>query len=353
MSRKTLPVAAPRSAPALTLQLVAPELWDRTVAQFDDICREQLEVFAKAHRPGAQYDPVLFWLGGELVGGVLMAIEPLPLRLGRRAMAASGPMQPRSDRPDRTEVYRAMIDALVAEYAVKRGFLFSVQPRAAVCAFNAEYDHLVHRGFSPGREREPTEHYLVDLGLSDDERRVSLVPTWRSELRSSERAGLSFEEAPASRFAEFAALRERMPEGERPDHHSGYDAMPALLALDNERLRPELFFVRHLGEVIAGAIVFKAGDRAVYLHGASSDKALPLRAGYFMQWNIIRWLRDRTTARWYDLGGAGGSSGLRQFKAGLVGEAGAIQPAPPAASYAVRWLPRAANALFGRSIAGD
>ena len=35
-------------------------------------------------------------------------------------------------------------------------------------------------------------------------------------------------------------------------------------------------------EVGAEVKAFKAGDRAVYLYGATNDKALPLRAGYFM-----------------------------------------------------------------------
>jgi hypothetical protein len=132
--------------------------------------------------------------------------------------------------------------------------------------------------------------------------------------------------------------------------HSAYETLPALMAMDNERLRPELFFVRHLGEVIAGAVIFKAGDRTVYLYGATVERALPLRAGYFLHWNIIRWLRDNTAARWYDLGGTDGFQGLHQFKKGMVGEAGVIQEVPPVANYAAHWWPRFAgnSAFFAR-----
>ena len=97
--------------------------------------------------------------------------------------------------------------------------------------------------------------------------------------------------------------------------------------------------MRHEGEVVAGAIIFKAGDRAVYLYGATNDKALPLRAGYFMHWHIIRWLRDNTPAHWYDLGGTDGFQGLHQFKKGMVGDAGVITPVPPVANYAAYRLP--------------
>ena len=135
--------------------------------------------------------------------------------------------------------------------------------------------------------------------------------------------------------------------------HSAYDTVHELMKIENEALRPELFFVRHTGEVIAGAIIFKAGDRAVYLYGATNDRALPLRAGYFMHWHIIRWLRDNTRARWYDLGGTDGFHGLHQFKKGMVGDKGVIQPVPPVANYASHWWPRFAGnaAFFGRDTA--
>jgi hypothetical protein len=259
----------------------------------------------------------------------------------------AGPMQARAGRPDRADIYRDMIEALVAEYAVRRGMLLSVQPRASVSPFNAEADHLVQRGFSSGPEPRFPDRHMVDLRLSDAAQRASLAPIWRSELRKSERAGLSFEHAPVSAPAQFEALRGRAPERERPGEATTYEAVAALLAVD-DRVRPELFFVRHLGEVIAGAIVFKAGERAVSLHEAGLDKAQSLRAAYFMQWNIIRWLRDHTTARWYDLGGADGSDALQRFNAGLSGEAGSVQPAPPAANYAAHWRPQLAKIWFGR-----
>jgi hypothetical protein len=67
-----------------------------------------------------------------------------------------------------------------------------------------------------------------------------------------------------------------------------------------------------------------------------------------MHWHIIRWLRDNTPAHWYDLGGTDGFQGLHQFKKGMVGDAGVIQPVPPVANYASHWWPRlVGNAAFG------
>ena len=54
---------------ALTMQVVSPDLWDRTIAQFDEVCQEQLYTFAKSRWPSVEQEPVLFWRGSEVVGG--------------------------------------------------------------------------------------------------------------------------------------------------------------------------------------------------------------------------------------------------------------------------------------------
>ena len=332
---------------ALRTEIVSAALWDRTIAGFDEVCQEQLHTFAKTRWPSVEHEPVLFWRGSEVVGGSLMMIQPLPMRLSALAVAKWGPMLARADHPDRLDIYAQMIDALVETYADRRRLMLSVLPRASLSPFNAEYDHLTHRGFARGSELGFPNRYIVNLRLSDDEQRKSFEQKWRYHLRKSEREDLVFEHGPASRLPEFAALYEKMLDRKKFADHSAYETVPALMAMSNEVLRPELFFVRHQGEVIAGAIIFKAGDRAVYLYGATTDRALPLRAGYFMHWHIIRWLRDNTPARWYDLGGTDGFHGLHQFKKGMVGEAGVIQPVPPVANYASHWWPRlAGNAAF-------
>ena len=71
-----------------------------------------------------------------------------------------------------------------------------------------------------------------------------------------------------------------------------------------------------------------------------------------MHWHIIRWLRDHTVARWYDLGGTDGFQGLHQFKKGMVGARGLIRPVPPVANYAARLWPRliGEGAFAGREL---
>jgi hypothetical protein len=325
-------------APSLQTRLVDGAEWDRTIASFDEVCQEQMYAFAVTRWPSVRQEPMLFLLDGEIVGGALIMVQSLPLGLARIAVSKWAPMLKDVARPDADAIHAGMVEAMIAEYANGRGQMLSILPRASITPNNRPYERLVARGFKRGSELGFPDRYIVNLRLDDAAQRKSFHQTWRRQLNKSEKAGLTFEHAGPERMADFDTLYTAMTDRKQFTDHSAYETVPALLASEVPALRPELFFVRHEGEVVGGALIFKAGDRAVYLYGATNHKALPLRAGYFMHWHVIRWLRDNTTATWYDLGGTDGFQGLHQFKKGMVGEAGVIQPVPPVANYASRPL---------------
>lgn len=335
-SRDAAPV---RTALAVTMDRVPDDAWDDIIATFDGVCQEQLLTFARLRWPGAVQEPMVFRVNDEIVGGALMMIQRLPLGAGALAVAKWAPMLKDARRADRAAIYEGMVGRLVEEYADRRRMFLSVLPHATLGVTHPEYEHLMARGFVPGARLLFPNRYVVNLRLSDAEQRKSLEQKWRYHLNKAEKAGLAFEHAKVADLHQFDALYAAMIDRKKFPDHSAYETVQALMAIPNPRIRPELFFVRHEGRIVAGALVFKAGDRAVYLYGATRAEALDLRAGYFLQWNIVRWLRDNTSANWYDLGGTDGFQGLHQFKKGLVGSAGVIAPIPRFAYYASQKLP--------------
>lgn len=326
------------SSARLQTRIVSGSEWDHTIAGFDEVCQEQMHAFAATRWPSVIQEPMLFLVDGDVVGGALVMVQKLPLGLGRIAVAKWAPMLRDAARPDADAIRAGMVEAMIADYADARGMMLSVLPRAAIDTDNRDYERLVARGFKRGSELGFPDRYIVNLRLSDDEQRKSFHQTWRRQLTKSEKVGLSFEHAAPEAIEDFNRLYNAMTDRKQFADYSAYETVPALMSIAVPALRPELFFVRHEGELVAGGLIFKAGDRAVYLYGATNDKALPLRAGYFMHWHIIRWLRDNTAATWYDLGGTDGFQGLHQFKKGMVGEAGVIRPVPPVANYASKPL---------------
>lgn len=326
--------ASATAAVRLETRIIDGPEWDRTIATFDEVCQEQMHAFALRRWPSVRQEPMLFLLDGEIVGGALIMVQSLPLGLARIAVSKWAPMLKDAARPDAEAIHAGMVEAMISAYGTGPRQMLSVLPRASISPVNGEYARLVGRGFKRGSELGFPDRYIVNLRLDDAAQRKSFHQTWRRQLNKSEKAGLSFEHAGPERIADFDALYAAMNDRKQFTDHSAYETVPDLMAIEVPALRPELFFVRHEGELVAGALIFKAGDRAVYLYGATNDKALPLRAGYFMHWHIIGWLRDNTTATWYDLGGTDGFQGLHQFKKGMVGEAGVIRPVPPVANYA-------------------
>ncbi len=248
---------------AVTMERVAEAQWDDIIADFGGVCQEQLMAFARVRWPTTTHEPRLFRIGDEIVGGCLVIIQKLPLGLGAIAIAKWGPMLKDPSRPDTPSIYAGMVEALIEEYSRKRGMMLSLLPRAATSEANAEYGYLINRGFRPGMLLNFPLRYMVKLGLTDAEQRKSLEQKWRYHLNKAEKQDLQFEHGRPERLAEFTALYESMLDRKKFADYSAYETIPHLMALRNPQARPELFFVRKDGKIIAGAIIFKGGDRAV------------------------------------------------------------------------------------------
>lgn len=318
------------------MHMIPTAMWESAVAEFDGICQEQTFTFGRLRWPSLHHESIVFKIGGETVGATLMRVQRLPLGLGSIAICKWGPMPKNSTRPDCGDIYRKMIATLVEEYADRRGFMLSILPRAATSLENEEFAVLKDMGFREGSNVPFPNRYLVNLQVGETEQRASFEQKWRYHLKRSEGAGLTFEHAPGTAIDDFTRLYEAMSSRKKFPDYSAFQTLSSLMTMSERALRPELFFVRKGDALVAGAVIFKAGDTATYLYGATNEQALPLRAGYFLHWHIIRWLKENTSARWYDLGGTDGFLGLHQFKKGMVGDAGAISPLPPMMNYASR-----------------
>ena len=88
------PARQPGSVAVLRLesQIVSGPEWDRAIAGFDEVCQEQLHVFATARWPAVRQEPVIFTANGQVVGGSLMMVQKLPLGIGHIAVSKWGPM---------------------------------------------------------------------------------------------------------------------------------------------------------------------------------------------------------------------------------------------------------------------
>ncbi len=335
VTRRTVRAVTSTVTPlGLTVDTPPGSVWDETVWRFDGACQEQTFAYARGRWPALRLEPVLFRRNGQAIGGALVMLQPLPLKLGTIALVKWGPILAGAGAPDADALMRDMIGYLKAEYGERRGMMVSIMPMVEPEADNRGLARLLDMGFTLGERLRAPDRYVVDVQLNDDARMAAFAQKWRYHLRKAMKNDLTFERADGAELDRFMVIYNAMTERKRFADHSAIGTVADLFSLPEGQGRPELFFVSHEGQTVAGAIIFTAGKTATYLYGATNDAALDLRAGYFLHWNIIRWLRDNTRAEWYDLGGTDGSHGLHQFKSGMVGDAGYINPLPPVANYA-------------------
>lgn len=330
---------------SLETMRVEPGAWHATIADFDELSQEQLASYAAARNVYAAIEPLVFRLAGEVVGGALMVIRPMPLRIGSIAGSHWGPMLRHRDRADAADILAAMLDVIATEYGTRRGMLVHLWTPPAFDRQDLAGRSLSRLGYKEGTPWLDPELYVLDVRQDIDTMGRNLSSKWRSHLSKAERSGLTFEVADGSGLAEMDDLYQQMLDRKGFEDRTPYHTLRAVMETSEPSLRPKLFFTCKDGKRIAGAVVFAAGEQARYLYGATSSEALPFSAGHFLQWHIAQWLRDNTRARWYNVGSTDGVSGLVSFKSGFVGKSSETVKVAPCAEYS----PRSPGALLGRA----
>lgn len=312
----------------LSVQTIAGEQWDALLGDFEDITLDQYARY-EIHRWGA--DKVMCLAvrdgDGEIVGGAACLKFTLPV-LGGILFVRCGPVWRRSGAAENQHLYASIVKA-IRDYSADSGMAIVVIPRTHPEFVQREVEALYKLGFVHTLNIDD-DRYMVDCSLPAEEQLASLAQTWRANLRRAHKAGVEVVELDASNYSEFEALYERMMSRKRVKLYDPVEVAPKLQHLKDP---PRTLMARHNGEAVAGIVYAIAGDIAYYLYGATNDNALPVRAGYALQWAVLDRLRGHV--RWYDLGGAPTTGrSLHQFKAGLVGKTGRIVEIPGEFTYA-------------------
>ncbi len=289
--------------------------------------------------------------------------EPLPLakvhwrRLPLGQSIAYVPRGPIFDHRD-AEQFDAALAAL-AELARRRKPIFlKVDPEIPV-----ERRDLLERYARHGfvRSRQDVQPVLatleVDLTRGEDAILGGFDKDTRWSVRAAERHGVHVHEVSDDEALQaVAGLYEET--GKRADFITRAESYYLRTWRSLIDAGHATLFAAMVGEaIVAGAVVFWCGERAVYMYGASGAVARKQYAAYALQWHAMRGAKARGCTR-YDLGGipvapreSDPQYGLYLFKKGFGGSrrefAGAYDLAPRPLLYRA-WLaiePRAYTAF--------
>jgi hypothetical protein len=295
--------------------------WDSRLDEFCDARPEQTHSYGAVLWGAQRLSQLeLRHEGATVAMAQAVILKPSRLSCGM-AYVKFGPLWKRADARATRDNLRAVLSAMVDEYAKKRGLHLVVMPQPDTCHDKVMHEELEQGGLISKRALRDPKRYLVDLSVGEEQLYRGLDQKWRYNLRLAEKRGLDLAmHVTPGATADYLQLHDEMPEPKRLKTASAR-ILPRLHESLPEPLRPRIVLASRGSKPLAGAVVLQLGDTATYLFGATSRAGREAKAGYALHWWIARWLRG-AGVRWYDLGGEAGEPGLRQFKKGLVGKNG-------------------------------
>lgn len=318
----------------LEVRFERPEDWDQLLVPFLDLVHEQTEIFNSQRWEPECLERLSFHAGGRLVAAALVMLKPLPLLGSGLAVTKWGPLWRQTGQEPDPTILKLALEKLIDIYANQRGYVFSVFPHADPDHSAVEEQIYQDCGFEAGESLTSPNRYFVNCQLNEEEAHKSLLQKWRYNLKKARKNELTVRHLHGEDgYRAFMPLYEAMLK--RKDFHdsSAIGTLKALSSPPVDCLRPLYILVEKDGEAVAGGVIDISGDRAIYLYGATSDRALPLKAGFVLHWAVLELLIKDPVIAWYDLGGADAESPLHQFKRGFVGRTGEIAVTPPYYHY--------------------
>ena len=320
-----------QSSDALSCEvdLCTSQQWGEIISGFDDATYDQSMAFLGDRWGHERLSSIVLRQGQEVVAAALLVILTLPVLNKGMAYLKMGPLWRRKGREADTNSLKLMVDAIKQEYSMRRGLMVMTLLPPDPDFGELAQDVMVDAGFKIKRKMSDPNRYLVNLKLNEEEQLQSLQQKWRYNLRKSLKNDFIITASnDEESLKQFMALYETMIARKGFNEHTPINGLKDLSSELPAFARPQFVIVEHDGKPTAGAVIGQIGGTASYLFGATDDRALPLKAGYAMQWWIINRLSQDQGVSWYDLGGEAMEPGLRQFKKGLTGKAGAIVTMP-------------------------
>ncbi|MDP3850165.1 MAG: peptidoglycan bridge formation glycyltransferase FemA/FemB family protein [Luteolibacter sp.] len=299
------------------------DTWDDMIRGFEDANIYQTHAYG-AVRWGERYlSHLVLSKGGKALAAAQLRIVRAPVLPVGVAYARWGPLcRVRGGEPD-PEVLAKMLECMRGEYCGRRGLVLQIIPNAySASGPGDEFAMALEKtGFreDPSLPRYRTVH--VDLTPAVEIMRKRLHQKWRNQLNGAEKNGLEFEVARDTRaYDEFVHLYHGMRDRKGFDSAVDVGEFGRIQETLAECRKMPVFLARKDGHAVGALVCSLMGDTAIYLLGATNDRARELKASYFLHWQAMLWLKSEG-ARCYDLGGIDpvANPGGHHFKSGFGG----------------------------------
>ena len=237
---------------------------------------------------------------GEVVGvGQFLAYNTAPIP-GVLMYCTKGPWLPWDDK----KAVRAFFESVRAVARREGAHTVKIEPEVLEQQKDVK-DLLGEIGFHKARYDLNLKTTLVaNLSLPEEELLARMKGRTRYNVRLAARKGVEvvepeFDEAWETFYKWMEATSER-----KEDYvlRRSRDYLHGVMREMHDAGQGHLFFAEHEGTPLAGMYVFTFGEKYWYMYGASSNEKRNLKPNYLLQWEVMRWARQRGLTH-YDMVG--------------------------------------------------
>jgi len=260
----------------------------------------------------------------EVEAAAQLRILKLPIIGVGCAYLRWGPLWQHRERENNVDTFRRAIHALREEYVVKRGYVLRIIPDEAFDGSNTIKKIIESEGFIWQESVSPYRTFIIDLSNSLSELHKGLKPSWRNNLRKSERNELNVIEGDSDHLYEvFLDIYKEMHSFKKFVEFVNVNEIRLIQKDLCDTLKMRIMVCEYKGEPVSAAVTSALGNRGLGILWATNKKGRDLKASFLLQWRVIEWLKS-SGYLWYDLGGINPQKvlGTYRFKAGLAGKCG-------------------------------
>ena len=270
---------------------------------------------------GAAWQPIRLALfdGNLIKAGISILKRRLPL--GRSLLyAPRGPIVDFSD--------EKLLDALLLQISIegKKNGAIALKIDPEVEEGGAVEGILRKRGFiKKSKQVQPRATFYVDLTKDPDDLIKAFEEKTRYNIRLSEKKGVTVREMNSDEGVEtFYKIYQETAQRERFLIHpvSYYKRIKKVLV---DQGLASIFIAYHEGRAIGGVYIFRFGDKAWYMYGASVNDGRNVMPNHALHWHVIKWAKEKGL-KTYDLWGIPSNPteshplwGVYRFKKGFNG----------------------------------